>query len=312
MTDLPLHRKYRPSKLSEIVGNNSTIASLESILKKSKDARPTTYLFQGPKGCGKTTLARILAYEFDVGQMDLKEYNVSKQSGIAAARLIIDGLQFSTLSGKSRVFIFNETQGGDKKARENFQNALLETLEEPPKNTYFILCTTEPEKLLLATRDRCTTYQVTTLTRRQIGTLLARVIEEEGKDFPQVGIREIAKSCDGSPRQALVILDSVIDIEDEEKVLEAINDFSVASSDVMELYRALIREGKRWKTVKGLLKSLDKEPEDVRYGFLGYLTTVLLNDGEQRISDIGSLFEGSFMYSKKFGLTNACFLACKL
>ena len=309
MTELPLDKKYRPRSFEDIIGNKSLIESLTSLLESDK--KVNSILLQGPSGCGKTTLARIIANHLGAKVSNIKELNISKQGGIDAARNLIDNCKFAALGGGQKVYILNECHGGDPKARTNFQNAMLEVLEEPPNHVNFILCTTEPEKLLKTIKTRCTTFQVSKLNIKELKTQIKNVIVEEGRRrFPQEAIQEIAESADGSPRQALVILDSVINIKDNEKLIEAINDFSVKKEEIINLSRLLLN-GNSWKEVAGILNSLDNEPESIRLAVLGFMNSVMLNvkskEGKQmRASLVINEFNDPF-YSGKALLTNACY-----
>ena len=306
MKNLPLHRKYRPTDFSQIIGNKSLIESLQTALSKEKGI--TTFLLQGPAGCGKTTLARIIGKHLGAKDKYIKELNISDTRGIDAARSIIRNAQYQPFSGDCNVYILNEVH----KATSEFQNAMLEILEEPPRNTYFILCTTDPNKLLPTVTNRCTTYQVRKLRVSEITKLIIYVLaEEKNKRFPKKGVREIAYAADGCPREALKVLDSVIDIRDEGKLLSAINDFSIAKKEVIELCRALLN-GDKWKKVSGIIKGLDEEPEDVRYAILGYMAAVLINKQSNRAFLIIEEFKGSFMYTKKAGLVAACYAICNM
>jgi DNA polymerase-3 subunit gamma/tau len=298
---LPLHRKYRPQNFNQIVGNAALVESLKSVLLK-EEGKPTTYLLQGPSGAGKTTLARIIAKELGADDQDIKELNVSDTRGIDSARQIINSSQFVPLRGKAKVFVLNECH----RSTVDWQNCMLEILEEPPKNTYFILCTTEPERLLKAVRTRCTTYQVSGLLQNDIIKLLTKVCRREKKKISEAVLKEIAKVVDGSPRQALVVLDSLIEIDREEKQLEVVKDFSVNQSSIKDLCQALL-QGNSWKDVSKIIKSLEEEPESIRYAVLGYMATVLLNGKNDRAAAAIEYFSDSFMYTKKAGLVYACY-----
>src|SRR3989304_2450876 len=153
--------KFRPKDLSDIIGNRSIVTSLESILQ-SKD-RPHAFLFTGKQGCGKTTLARILCKRLECSDHDLIEINISNNRGIDTARDIIQFAYVKPLDGRSRVYLLDEVH----KSTNDFQNAILKVMEEPPEHLYFILCTTEPQKLLKTVISRCTEYVVSPLAPKK-------------------------------------------------------------------------------------------------------------------------------------------------
>jgi len=324
MSKLPLHLKYRPSTFAEIIGNNSLIDSLQIIFKnfeKTKtgkikwiDGEPvgrgiTTILLQGPTGCGKTTIARIIAKEVGARDQDIKELNIADARGIDAARTIIENARFMPLGGKAKVYILDEVAN----ATTNFFEALLKILEEPPRKTYFILCTTDPGKLPKTIRNRCTIYEVNSLRRNELTKLIKNVlIEERRRKFPKEAIEKIAISADGCPRQALVLLDSVIDIEDDEKLLAAINDFSSEKAEIVELFNALLKKTK-WSEMAKILKNIDEEPEKLRYAILTRMTNILLSGKQSdRAFLIIDEFKSSFIYTKKAGLASACYSICNM
>lgn len=300
---LPLHRKYRPKSLKTIVGNESTVASLRSLMGR-KTGMPTTYLLTGPAGCGKTTLSRIIAKELGAVQRDIRELNISNTRGIGEARKIIDGSSFAPLGGKAKVYILNECHQSTK----DFQDAMLEVLEEPPKNTYFILCTTEPEKLKATVRQRCTTFTVEPLMRNDIVKLLEKVLKKEKKTLDKKFLKQISGVAEGSPRQALVFLDAVIDLKSKKEIEDTIQEITTTQVEVIELCR-MIYSGGSWKEVATLLKGITAEPESIRYAILGYLNTILLNKGDAKCCELIELFAESVMYSGKAGLTSSCYMA---
>jgi len=311
MVDLPLHRKYRPKNLDEMIGNESLIESLKTVV----DRNVTTLLFRGPHGCGKTTLARIVATAWGAREdKDILEYNVAKQGGINEARQIIENVRYIPFGGKAKVYILDEVQGGDPRARKGFQNALLKTLEEPPKNTYFILCTTEPEQLLATVRSRCTQFQVRTLNIPEITKLIRRVlVAEERRGFPKEGLQEIAYASDGCPRDALVILDAVIDIKDDEALLKAIKDYTLEKFEIVALFNALLSKSTKWSDMAKLIKTIDEDPETIRYAILTRMTNILLSGKEHdRAMFILEEFKNTFIYTKKAGLVSACYTICNL
>ena len=307
LTNYPLSIKYRPNTLEEIVGNDSIIESLESCLQRPYGI-PHTFLFQGPSGCGKTTLARIVANRLGGSPEDIREYNISKMRGIDTAREIIDSCKYAPLRGNIKIFILNEAH----KATNEFQNAMLEILEEPPKHVYFILVTTDPEKLLKTIKTRCTTFQVSSLQRAKIIKILKRVCQQEKIEMAPTILQKISEYCDGSPRQALVMLDQVIDIENEEDALQVILDNTINEVSLLELYQLLLKPSVPWKTIADMLKKIDDEPEKIRYAVLSYMSKVLLDSSSDRAANIIDLFSDSWMYSGKAGMINTCYLVTKI
>jgi len=305
MTKLPLHRKYRPEKFEEMYGNETTIGSLESVLRRERGI-PTTFLLYGPSGCGKTTAARIIAKML---KGDVKELNISKQGGINEARDIIEKSRYKSLSGKSKVIILNECHMANTK----FWNAMLEILEEPPEDVYYILCTTEPSKLLPAVLTRCTQCQFSKLTSRDMTKLLINVLIMEGFEEQDVNdlagvIAEITRKSLGSPRSALVMLDSIIDLDSIEEMEEAAENLHIGEATILELCK-LLKNASEWRLVSKALSDIRDEPEDVRGAVLGFFSKELLATGDTRSAYIIELFKESFMWSRKAGLILACYYA---
>lgn len=200
------------------------------------------------------------------------------------------------------------------KLTSDAQTAVLKLLEDTPEHVRFILCTTDPEKLLKTIKTRCTTFQVSSLPKRSMVKLLRGVCKEEGitvnVGFEKV-LEEIARVSEGLPRKALVLLDQVIDLNDED-ALKAIEKVTLNESTTIELCRLLIENiPNKWNQMATMLKTLDEEPESVRYAILGYLGSVLLNKGDIKTAQLISIFSESFMYVGKAGLIAACFLACR-
>jgi len=300
---MSLITKYRPEDFDEVYGNDSMLDSLKSAIL-NEDRRPSTYLLHGPSGCGKTTLARIISNY--LGCKKPKEYNISDTRGIDAARSIIEKVWYHTF-GVARVIILNECH----MATKEFQNAVLEVLEEPPPQTYFILCTTEPEKLLKTILTRCTQFQVSTLTTKMMRALIADVADAEEVELDPDTIGTIAKAAEGSPRSGLSILSKIINL-DEDGIEEAIEEVKTSEQHGIDLCRALMKRAK-WKTVATILKEITDEPETVRYQVMGYFSSVLLKNGDAWAAYILTSFvETNFMYSKKPGLVLTCYQITEL
>jgi DNA polymerase III gamma/tau subunit len=309
---MPLHIDYRPKNFDEVMGNESTIKGLQSVL--SREDKPHAFMFTGPKGCGKTTLARIVGGMVGCTKDGLNEYNTANTRGIDTIREIDQNCRYAPLSGGSVMYLMDECH----KLTNDAQNALLKLLEEPPRHVFFALCTTNPEKVLDTVKDRCQMYKVKLLSTMQIKKLLRGVLKAENvKDFPMEAVSEIARVSEGTPRRALVVLDGVIDIEDSDELMEAISDALISEQEVRDLCRLLISplQVNKWKQVAELLKGVTEEPEQVRYAILGYLNTAILNsngDAAERIRLLIDCFEDSYIYKGKVGLSGSCYDASRL
>lgn len=305
---LPLHTKYRPEFLENMIGNKAIKNTLESIFSR-KTGLPHAFLFIGPTGCGKTTFSRIIKNHLGCSDYDYAEFNVANVRGIDTIREIAMNCQLAPLDGKSRVFLLDEAA----KLTNDAQHALLKLLEDPPSHVFFVLATTDPGKLLSTVRNRCIIMQVGKLTKIEIIELLKFVIEKENASLPPEAIQEIARISDGCPRQALVILDSVIDIEDDQKLLESVQTFTPKESSIIEICRILVdkKQGKKWNLIADILKNLDDDPETIRVAILNYLNTILLNGGQNTvIAHTMTFFLDSFFNSGKAGLSLALYTAC--
>jgi len=306
---LPLSLSYRPTSLEEFFGNEAIKESLKSIL--AREDRPKTILLSGPSGCGKTTLARIIAKMVNCNDMDLAQYNISDMRGIDTAREIIASCQFEPLYGEVRVIVLNECH----RATVDWMNAMLEILEEPPKGVYFILCTTEPEKLLKTIKTRSTTYTVSTLRKHEMISLIQWVTQSEGVQLSEKVKNAILFSAEGCARKALVILDQIIDIKEEEKQLEAINENTPDETTIIELCRKIMAKEPgpaRWKELSIMLKGIEQEPESIRRAILGYLSSVLINgshDNGKRVAQLISEFSNNYYDCGKAGLISSVYMS---
>lgn len=303
---MALYNTHRPQDLDEVHGNDGVIDALRTAIEE--DNLPHTILLSGGSGMGKTTIARILA-DYVSGPDDTRELNISNTRGIDMARRICEMVRFKPLRSGARVIVLNECH----KATNEFQNAMLEVLEEPPNHTYFILCTTEPDKLLKTVRNRCVEYKVKPLPYQEMSTLIEGVAEEEEAEVGKRIVRKIAQASDGSPRQALTILEQVIGLEEDAQE-EAIASYKAMEEfDVPSVCRLILRQGhSKWKDIAGPLKSFNGDAENVRRAMLGYFTAVLLNPKSTQSHDIAcfaiTALEKNFFDSGKAGLVAALYM----
>lgn len=267
---MPLHVDYRPKSFDEMLGNKSTIASLKAIYGRESDW-PHSVLIQGPKGCGKTTIARIITDLLGCRGNDFIEINSSNDRGIGTARSIMDGSRFKPMMGKTRVYLLDEVH----MTTPDFQNAMLKPLEDAPPHAYFLLCTTDPARLIPALRSRCHTFEVQYLTEKEVVSLLQGVLKQEKVKISVEILKKISEASDGCSRDALKILDQVIDMEPSE-MEDAIVAFAYGEKQVIDLYNALIKK-QDWKRLSSIVAQMDlSNPESARRAIIGLAASKIM------------------------------------
>ena len=271
---MDLYQKYRPVDFDSVYGNEQIVSALSNYAADLKKC-PHVFLLHGPTGCGKTTLARIFANAIGVAtdSPDYKEINSSDFRGIDTIRELNRVLLFKGLSGKNRVYVIDECH----KLTNDAQNAFLKKLEDTPPHVYFVLCTTEPGKLIKAIQNRCTQLQVKTLDVKQTKRLLKRVVKAEKDQVDDSLLEMIAEQSQGHARQALKLLQNVLAVSEEQRE-GILNQFIEESGQVSELCRALLDSRSNWSMISNILKSIKEiDPETIRRQALGYFQAVLLS-----------------------------------
>jgi DNA polymerase-3 subunit gamma/tau len=271
-----LYLKYRPSTLDEIKGNDATVRVLKSIFERDDDI-PHAWILEGSTGCGKTTIARIIANLLgcDIKSSDFVEVNCGTHGNKDIVREIERQSKFMPFSEKCRIWLLDEAhmlgQGGASE-KNQAQNALLKILEDTPAHVYLILCTTDPQRLIATIRNRCTTLSVAPLDDRDMKSLITHVLkQEEVKDFPPDAIEAILDVVEGCPRKALKILDQVIDLEDENLIASIQSSSQTLEGETSDLFNALVKNNS-WKSISGILNVLKRKghpPEKIRRSITG-------------------------------------------
>lgn len=283
---MSLYNKYRPLELSEFFGNESIVAKVESVLSRPQQEIPHAWLFTGPPGCGKTSLARVIAKRLGCSDFDMQEIDIGDLRGIDSVRDIRRQMSLAPLQGSCRVWILDEAG----RQTSDAQAALLKSLEDTPSHVYFMLATTDPQKLLKAILSRCMEFQVGPLQEDHLVRLLRTVVRKEGKQVPVDILKSIALNSLGHPRNALVLLDSVIDLSPDQRQ-KAIEREAAQQSQVIDLCRSLIK-GTKWKEVLKILNGLKGEdPESTRRAILGYCSSVLLSEDNPRAFLVMDVFK---------------------
>lgn len=281
---MSLYNKYRPTDLNQIKGNSQILLALEGMLADINTC-PHAFLLHGPSGCGKTTIGRIIANRLDSKGNDFREVDSADFRGIDTIREIRKGAQFAPMEGLNRVWLIDECH----KLTNDAQNALLKILEDPPSHVYFILCTTDPQKLLATIKGRCSQFQVSPLTDIQMLGLLKSVVRAENETLEREVYDQIILDSLGSSRNALQILEQCLNVPSEQR-LDIAKRTAAVQSESIALCRALIK-GEKWANIKVILEGIkEQEPEDIRRLVLGYAQAVLLKSENDRAAAIIEAF----------------------
>ncbi len=311
---MELYKKYRPKTLKEIVGNSETVESIQTL--HSNNRIPHAILITGDSGCGKTTLGRIIARDLlQCKGFDYLELDTGVFRGIDTVRNIREKMGFHPNKSECKVYLLDEahmlgTGGASKKNAA--QNALLKALEDTPKHVYFILCTTDPDRLLKTIRSRCNTFQMNNLTDKQLGILLKRVAKKEQKALKPIVSKRIIKVAEGRSRSALQSLNKILYVDNIKKQLKLIKESpEELEAQINELGQALLKN-KPWNRVKKILQGLKhQDPETIRRALMGYMNAVLLNTDNQQASDVLAWFLDRPTYDAGFSaITCFCHRFC--
>jgi DNA polymerase III subunit gamma/tau len=219
-----LYRKYRPQDFDEVVGQEAVVRTLRNAI--DSDQVRQAYLFAGPRGTGKTSLARILAQALNCAQgttttpdrtchscvaiangtsLDVIEMDAASQRGIDDIREIRERVVLQPVEGRYKVYILDEAH----QLTDAAFNALLKLIEEPPPHLVFVFCTTDLAKMLPTVRSRCQTFVFSRPRLPDLLALLTRVTQGEGIEAPEAALSLIARSARGSYRDAVSTLDQL-------------------------------------------------------------------------------------------------------
>lgn len=269
--DEPLHVKYRPRRWKDVLGQDATVNSLRDAL--ASKTRPHSFLFTGPSGTGKTTLARLVALELGIEAANLIEVDAASNNGVDVMREIMAPLRYQGFGDSpNKAVILDEAHMLSK----NAWNSLLKTVEEPPKHVYFFFCTTEANKVPDAIITRCHSYNLRPLKYDDIMDLLEAVREAEDLPTTDKVLQMIAQACNGSPRQALVMLSQAHAAEDEDEVRRLL-ELPAENAEVIELARDLVAGKLTWESLTKTLKGMPEMPaESIRIVLVAYLTSCLM------------------------------------
>ncbi len=273
------YKKYRPRKLEEVIGNESTIEALQCPVEDI----PHCILVHGPSGCGKTTIARIVAKQVGCHMgMDFHEINAADTNGINTIREIQRSIRRFPRMGDATVYLLDECHNLSKEA----QTAALKIFEDTPEHVYFILATTEPQKLIKTIINRAMDMPVELLTAAEMQLVSAKIEKAEKVKITHETAKLLIESAAGSARLYINLLQKIASLP-EAKRAAAIKRHVEESNEAIDLCRALIAISP-WPKVAAILRNLKSEPEQARRAVIGYARSVLVSE---RGSDAATLYQ---------------------
>lgn len=249
-----LYRKYRPSNFASVVGQEVVVDILKNSILNNKVSH--AYLFTGPRGTGKTSIAKILAHavnclnfngdicgecevckNLEINDSDIIEIDAASNNGVDEIRTLRDNVKLLPSFCKYKIYIIDEVHMLSTGAF----NALLKTLEEPPSHVIFILATTEPNKIPLTILSRCQRFDFNKISNENLVSRLLYIATQEGKIVDKSILEYIAEISDGGLRDAINLLDQVISLPQESVTLEEIDRLSgrISQNTLFELLNAI-------------------------------------------------------------------------
>lgn len=255
----------RPKNFTEVLGNDSIVAAVQ---KQLKERVPIAWMFSGPPGVGKTTLALLVAESIEA--KEVIELNAADTNGVDSIRELVQSCQYNPLSGKYRVVILDEAQQLTSQA----QQVLLKPTEDKDSTTVFIFCTTDPQKILEALRKRCVSFVLKGISGDERGALVDRALKASGSDRRWDAILHSVEQADiTSPR------DVIMAVERYTAGLSADDAVQATDSDpvLAEIAKATLTG--KWAKVAPLLKGLKAaDVKGLRQVLSAFLRNGLLND----------------------------------
>lgn len=295
MAYVALYRAYRPQKFSEVIGQRHIVKTLQNAMRLGHVAH--AYLFTGPRGTGKTTMAKIVAKTLNCesgnldepccectmckeiargSAADVVEMDAASNNGVDDIRDLIDKVKLLPAVGKYRVYIIDEVHMLSTSAF----NALLKTLEEPPSHCVFILCTTDPQKVPQTILSRCQRFEFQGLTPEDVKTNILRVAKSENIEISDEAADLISEACEGGMRDALSLFDQSISYSTDGKVgIDAILAVSgnTNKTDIIDLINAC-KDSNQDEILKKINKIISegKEIDKITSDIIGFLRDLLL------------------------------------
>ena len=326
--NLALYREFRPKNFDEVIGQDYVIKTLKNQIKTNRLTH--AYLFCGPRGTGKTSTAKIFAKAVNCTHStdgnpcglcaecvalsepntDIIEIDAASNNRVEEIRDLREKVNFPPLIGKYKVYIIDEVH----MLTESAFNALLKTLEEPPKHVIFILATTEIHKLPATILSRCTRFDFKLLDVNMLSTHLKNVFDKRNITYDEKSLYLIAKAGEGSVRDMLSIADSVasfcdnkIDYQSAEKVIGLSNReniknilLAIANNDINSLFISIKEAIGAGKNIQVLCKEMAdfiKNLIMIKVGVTDYTVLDILPGDFNKYAEIANLFNVNYLKS---------------
>lgn len=307
-----LYRAYRPQTFEDVSGQQAIITTLRHAVEENKIAH--AYLFCGPRGTGKTTVAKLFAKAVNCTgdpkpcgkcenckaiengtHPDVIEIDAASNNGVEEVRDLIEKVKYAPVQGKYKVYIIDEVHMMSTGAF----NALLKTLEEPPEHVIFILATTEPHKILPTIISRCQRFDFSRLTDQEMIDRMKTVMKEEGKTYEEGALALIAKLANGGMRDALSILEQCLAYNDEHLTEKDVNSIYgiISLEDKINLIKVIL--AKDMNQALAIIEKMDASGIDVKrltYDLIDILKDVIIYKNTHNVS-ILSVLSSSYIDS---------------
>lgn len=301
-----LYIRHRPTRFEDIVGQEDAVRQIVALLKARRFPRVSGYV--GPSGCGKTTVARIVKRYLGCKGADFQEINAAASRGIDMVRDVQARMGLAPAFGTCRVWLIDECG----KLTPDAQAALLKILEpEKLRHCYFMLATTDPQKLLPTIISRWTEFKFKLLTAGCLTNMVGDVCAKENIELAPATLAKLADTAAGNGRKALVLLHQIRGLKTPEAQQDALEKADEAR-DAFELVQLLIWRRPSWESARKLIEEINLRVEDVER----FRQTVLSCAAKELVKDKGNYpraaaviraFKYPFYDCKQSGVYEACY-----